>query len=184
MVMSITQEEKNPARSVELIVAEYASLREEILKLTDIQSQIVVIALLSFGTILTVGTQIKNAPIMFTYPILVLFLAIIWANNAHGIDMLGMYIQNQIECKVGIENIGWENFSRKDRAPHSLIAFWGSRAIFPITQILALFAGFSLVDFNVLTIILLVPAFFSTVLCIILFGKMAWTQAQGKRLII
>jgi hypothetical protein len=181
--MSSTQEEKFSS-SVELIVAEYESLREEILKLTEIQSQIVVLALVSFGTILTFGTQYKNAQVILMYPVLVLFLAIGWATNAHGIDMLGSYIQNQIELKVGTENIGWEHFSRKDKISHSLIAFWGSRAIFPVSQIIALAASLSLLDFNALTITLLVIALLSTVLCILFFGRMAWSQAQGKRLVI
>jgi hypothetical protein len=181
--MAPSQEEKKFPISVDLIAAEYTALREEILKLTDIQSQIVVITLVSFGTVLTVGSQIKSAAIILVYPVLALFLAIGWINNAHGIDLLGKYIQDQIEIRVGIENIGWEHFSKKERTQYSFIAFWGSRAIFFVTQILALIVGISAANFNVLTVLLIIVAFLSTILCAILFGKIAWIHRQGKRLV-
>ncbi len=181
--MSSVQEKKDSPLSTDLVVAEYTALREEILKLTDIQHQLVTLMLISFGTILTVGLQAQNASIILTYPVLALFLAIIWLNNAHGIDMLGSYIQNNIEIKVGLENIGWENRSRDSRIPHSLMAFWGARGIFSITQLLALIAGISVLTPGTLPIILLISAILSIIFGAYLFVRVAWTHGQGKRLV-
>lgn len=165
-----------------LVIAEYNALRAEILKLTEIQFQIIVVTLASFGTVLTVGTQVKNAPILLAYPLLALFLVMVWINHAYGIDFLGTYIQNKIECQVGTENIGWESYSRRKPTTHSLLAFWASRAIFVLLQLIALVAGWIIMEVNVLTISLVVLSSISIAISAFVFIRAGITQARGKRL--
>jgi hypothetical protein len=178
--MSSYQQVKESYTSHDLIIAEYTALREEMLKLTDMQHQLLAIALLSFGTLMGAGIQFKSTSILLIYPILALFLSAGWFNHAYGIDMLGHYIQNHIEVKVGTENIGWENHSRKNSIPHSLLAFLGARGIFPATQVMALIAGVSVANFNTL---LFLTALLSTLTCTIFLITIAWIQRKRKRLI-
>lgn len=145
--------------AVNLIIAEYNALREEILKLTDIQYQIAALALIAPGTLITIGFQLKNATmIILIYPIFALFLAACWLNNAHGIYRLGLYIRKRIEPKVGEENIGWETFSRQTPMDHYHLGFWGYRAIFIGTAVLAILAALSIATYNWIVIVSLVIA--------------------------
>lgn len=178
--MPSPQEKKPFPLSADLIAAEYSALREEILKLTEIQFQILVITLAAFGTMLATGIQYKNAPIVLAYPILALFLAMGWINHAHGIDMLGAYIQNKIESQVGTANIGWENFSRAKPVKHSLLADWLSRMPFIVTQLIALMAGITIISANVLNIILVIIAVASTGANIFVFATTPRAQIQRR----
>ncbi len=175
---SSSQEEKFPL-SNDLIIAEFTALRAELIKLTDLQHQLFSIALLSFATLMGAGIQFKITSLLLIYPILVLFLNAAWFNHAYGIDMLGHYIQNHIESKVGTENIGWENHSHKNSIPHSILAFLGARGIFPATQVIALIAGVSVGPFNKL---LFLTALLSTLMCIAFVISIAWAQRKRKRL--
>jgi hypothetical protein len=181
--------------SPELITAEYCALREEIIKLTEIQFQLIVITLAAFGTILPLGVQIKSASILLVYPILALFLAMEWVNHAFGIDMLGSYIQNKIEHTVGIDNIGWENTSRRRPATQNSIAFWFSRWRFEAwfsrwhfaaMQLIALGTGIAVAitthDITAITITLASLSLICTGITIFAFIKIARTHGQGKRL--
>lgn len=180
--MSSLQQKEKFQLTHDLIIAEYTALREEILKLTDIQHQLVTIALLSFGTLIGTGIAYKNASIILIYPIIALFLSAGWFNHAYGIDLLAHHIQNHIEIMAGTEYIGWETqtHSRKLSIPHSLLAFWGARGIFPATQVMALIAGILISDFNLL---LFLTALLSTLLCIIFLPAIAWAQRARNRLV-
>lgn len=178
--MSSHQQTQQSHLSNDFIVAEFTALREEILKLTDMQHQLVAITVLTFGTLMVGGIQYKNASIILVYPVLALFLSAGWFTHAYGIDMLGHYIQRHIEVKVGIENIGWENHSRNNSIPHYILAFLGARGIFPVTQVIAIIVGISLASYNI-------PLFFigvaSTLTCIILIMTLALAQRKRKRLV-
>ncbi|HEV2662040.1 MAG TPA: hypothetical protein VGU68_15630 [Ktedonobacteraceae bacterium] len=173
-----SHEEKSPL-SHDLIIAEFTALRDEVTKLTDLQHQLFSIALLSFATLMGAGIQFKITPLLLIYPILAVFLNAAWFNHAYGIDMLGHYIQNHIENKVGTENIGWENHSHKNSIPHSILAFLGARGIFPATQVIALIAAVSLGPFNML---LFLTALLSTLICITFVIAIAWAQRKRNRL--
>ena len=178
--MSAQQQEKTSLISNDLIIAEYTALREELLKLTDMQHQLLAITLLSFGTLVGAGIQFSNTEIILIYPIVAVFLAACWFNHAYGIDMLGHYIQKHIEDTVGTNNIGWENHSRYKSIPHSIIAFLGARGIFVITQIIAIIVGTSGNDFS---IPLLLIAIISTLISAFFLLGTAWGQKGRKRLV-
>ncbi len=178
--MSSQQQEKSSLTSNDLIIAEYTALREELLKLTDMQHQLIAITLISFGTLVGGGIQFHNTSIILTYPIVAMFLAACWFNHAYGIDMLGHYIQKHIEDAVGINNIGWENHSRNKSIPHAIIAFLGARGIFVITQVIAIIVGTSGTD--LFSVPLLLIAVISTIVSAFFLLGTAWGQKGRKRL--
>ena len=47
------------------LISEYSALREEIVKRIEIQHQLLSLALIATGTILTIGFQTSNATLMF-----------------------------------------------------------------------------------------------------------------------
>lgn len=153
--------------STTLISAEYSALREEMLQLSNGQYQFITLALVAFGALLPVGIQLKNAAILFTYPILVLPLVASWLNNDRGIYMLGRYIETYIEIKVGLRNIGWEHISRTTRPPHAFLAFLAPRTVFSATQLLAFLVGLPLMlaDVNTTTLTTGILALLSMLAC-------------------
>jgi hypothetical protein len=126
---------------VSLIVAEYASIRAEILKLIELQAQLIALTVIAFGTVLSVGFQTNKAVIVMIYPLLALILGISWLNHAHAIHRCGDYIAHQIEPKVGVQLMGWESFVRVHPLPKAMIGYWGVRAIFIGSSALSVIAG-------------------------------------------
>ncbi len=177
--MSSQQPQEQSDTSHDLIIAEYTALRDEIVHLTDMQHQLLALAILTFGTLMGAGVQFKNTSIILIYPILALFISAIWFCHAYGIDMLGHYIESHIEVTVGTKNIGWESYSWGTSIPHSLLVFLGTRGIFPVTQVIALIVGISLVVFNPW---LFLVALLSTIMCIIFVLTTVWAQRGRKRL--
>ncbi|MFI0405414.1 hypothetical protein [Actinomadura sp. 3N508] len=132
-----------PEEGVALMVAEYESLRAEILKLIELQSQLVALMMIAFGTVVSVGFQAKNATIIFTYPIISLLLAIYWLNYAHTTCRCAEYISTRIEKRAGPEYMGWENYVRVRPLEKARLGYWGVRFIFMGSSVLAIVAGFS-----------------------------------------
>jgi hypothetical protein len=80
----------------QFLLAEYRELRSEILKRSELQHQLVSIALVAFGTLAAVG--LRDAPsALLAYPMLAAFLATSWAYNDIQIAQLGAYIRYRIE---------------------------------------------------------------------------------------
>jgi hypothetical protein len=90
------------------------------------------------------------------------------------------YITSRIERRVGVNNIGWENFR------HSLstslffraMAVFGFGAIFIGTELLAILAAIFIAKFNILENVLLVLAIMSTILTTILLISTAIRRFQ------
>src|SRR6185312_11309585 len=94
------QEEKEHGLNkvtVELVIAEYNTLRDEILRRSDRQVQTVTLTIIALGTLLAAGIQFKSAPLVFIYPLLAAALAAIWAAEDRGIQATGAYIWRIIE---------------------------------------------------------------------------------------
>jgi hypothetical protein len=177
-----TPKEAITAESFSLITTEYNAMREEILKLEENQHQILSLSLIAPGTILAIGFQTRNASIMYLYPILALFLAAIWLSNSHGVHRIATYIKNRIEAKVGIDNIGWEHFHAETIEPYQFIGFLGFRAIFIVTELLAIVAGISLSRFNAIEILFLIVAITSCILTILILTVFDLRRARHKNL--
>ena len=157
---------------VNLWIAEYNALREEIVKHIEIEHQLISLALIAPGTILTIGFQTNNASLIFLYPILGLFLSIVWLANYESVYNLASYIRTHIEANAGHNNIGWES-TRKSTLPgwnawSDSLYFYGSRGILIGTELLALLAGLLLTKHNLTENILLAVASVSSIVTIIL----------------
>jgi hypothetical protein len=92
----------------DFLLAEYSQLRSEILKRSEIQHQLISIALVAFGALISVG--LKDSPsALLAYPVLAMFLSAAWSYNDLQIAQLGIYIFHRIENKLIGDGLGWEH---------------------------------------------------------------------------
>ena len=157
-------DEKISSENIPVILAEYNSLKAEILKRIEIRHQLTSLALIAPGTIIAVGFQIKNAFFILSYPILACLLAAVWLANTRAYHEVSNYIRTQIEPKLGSANLRWQQVHYNTRHPFRLVGFLGSGAIFIFTELLAILAGSTLGGLNVPEIILLIFAIISVLL--------------------
>ncbi len=100
---------------LQFLLAEYAQLKGEILKRSEFQHQLISIALVALGALITVG--VKDSPAaLLAYPMLALFLSAAWSYNDAQIAQLGIYIRYRIEDQLVGEGLGWEHAILSDRA--------------------------------------------------------------------
>lgn len=114
----LTRKAKHMSKKNDLspfLLAEYTELRGEILKRSELQHQLISIALVAFGALAAVG--LKDSPsALLAYPMLVLFLAAAWSYNDIQIAQLGIYIRYRIEDQLLGGQLGWEHARLNDRA--------------------------------------------------------------------
>lgn len=179
------QQQQESSVSYHMLMAEYTALREEIMKLTDVQFQLVAIAIISFGTLLGAGIASKTSSIILVYPILAVFLSASWFNQEYGIDIIEYYIQNHIEVIMGDKSIRSAKRSKKSvvSIPRQILNFLGARGIFPATQIIALIAGTLEANFSVFSAWLFIIASLSTIASMVFMVVIAGAQSKGRRLI-
>jgi hypothetical protein len=125
-----------------LMVAEYTTLREEIVKRIEIQHQLLSLTLLAAGALLGLGAQSalpSSGVTLQIYPILALFLAVAWAHNGARVVTISGYLEVLEATSHG--ELGWEGFIRH-RAPSPTRSILAARGIFVTTQILALALAF------------------------------------------
>jgi hypothetical protein len=97
--------------TVELVVAEYNTLRDEIMRRSDRQVQIMTITIIALGTLFAAGIQYKSAALILIYPLLAAALAAVWASDDRTIQATGAYIWKVIEEeRTGLTFMGWEHF--------------------------------------------------------------------------
>ena len=104
------------ARSIRalLLIQQYTALRSEIEKRIDIRQQILALTLLVAGTFLTVGAQ-PNVPavVLLFYPIIAMFLGVIWEHNDLRVGQINFYIRTEVEKHLGSLGPGWETFRQQ-----------------------------------------------------------------------
>lgn len=163
--------------AVQFLLNEHQELRNEILKRTEIQHQLISITLVAFGALISVGLQ-GSATALLAYPILALFLSAAWSSNDIQIAQLGAYIRDQIEEKLLDPGMGWEHRISSEGISRligfrALLAtrglFWGSEvlavALYLVTissEVLSLDdlpTAFSTADVVLLVLALLATAF-------------------------
>ena len=117
---------------------EYQVLRGEILKRTELQHQLISIALLAFGSLLALGFGKDGSPqATLAYPLLTVALAAAWSQ--HDIR-IGEYIRDNIEPQCLGPGKGWEHFLLQSGAENLRVgkrAQWSTRVILFITPVLA-----------------------------------------------
>jgi len=162
-----------------LLVAEYTTLRDEIVKRIEIQHQLVSLALIAPGTVLALGFQTSSASLMLAYPLLGMFLSAVWLSNSIAIHDIAAYIADQIQSRVGENFSFWEHFRISTNTRQvAILHFWGTRGIFIGTELLVLLAGITLVKFDTAQTIFLIIGIVSSVLTITLLSL---PQLQGHK---
>jgi len=162
-----------------VILAEYASLRAEMLKRVEFRYQLINLTIIIAGTFLTIGLQ-PNVPafVLLVYPILALFLVAGWAHNGQTIVSISKYINEHIRPKL--KDLEWEGFARKHH-----VSFYGTLSTSGLvltTQFLAI--GLALLKFSFTTtqITLLACSVIAVISTIILLRGMSgiWRTHERK----
>jgi hypothetical protein len=161
-------EQVNPRDQFAL--AEYNNLRMEILKMIELQSQLLNIIVIAFGTVVSVGLQTRNAAIIAIHPILALILGICWLNHNYAIIRAADYIRSRLEARFYENDCeGWECYVLDYKISHARIGRIGERAIFSGSSLVAVLAAVYIGANNLWSIIVIMIAAVFTVATILLF---------------
>lgn len=142
-------EDEIPATSREFLLQQYGKLREEIYHRTYVQQQLVTIAVLGSGAVLTVGSQTNanlGIPLLLLYPLLAMFLALAWSTQYAAIRTMGAFIAHQeqeVFLRKDARQYGWETLLQQSsfggRSNRALFSGWlDAKGIFVGLQTLAL----------------------------------------------
>jgi hypothetical protein len=140
----------------ELAVAEYQSLRTEIIKSIEIQFQLVGITVVAFGSITSIAFASRNPFVALIFPVVALILNVCFLNHVHSINRLATYtraVEEQIVSSLGLSDQavggviaglpGWERFmSKTDRRAGWISMLDGY--IFSITGFLAILTSLTI----------------------------------------
>ena len=151
-------------QAMDYLKTEYTALRAELLKRIELQHQLISLALIAFGTFLTVGIQ-GSSTVSLAYPPLAMCLAVAWSQSDVRIRQIHLYIRKYTEERLLNGNLGWEHTRRSSSISKiGSLSFFSSRGILMGTQILAILVSllkstFQLVDVIFLTIDILAVIF-------------------------
>lgn len=109
-----------------------------------LQSQLISLAVLTFGAILGVGLENRNPAMPFIYPPLALILGIMWLNHAHAIARCATYLSQELEPGSGGGILGWETFVRQTPLRLGMLGYWGVRSVFMVSSLVAVVSGWAL----------------------------------------
>ena len=130
------------SESVEMLIAEYSALREEITKKFDAANRLLEINILATGVFLELGVRDDVPPIaLLFFPIPVMFLSLAWGQHHAATGAIGTYIRTHIESQSG-GALHWENYLQTCR-PSSLSV--GLSTCIPNGSIFLLSQGIALV---------------------------------------
>lgn len=162
------------------MLAEYATLRSEILKRMDMRQQMLTFTLVIAGTVLSFGVQTDVSPmVLLFYPILALFLATAWTQSDTRIWDIAEYIKNHIE--TNLSGLNWENYvyyknqTRRVR-PLELTAV----GVFLITEVLAVVLAIPRLNYSTEEIVLLAFAGLAFVLTFITLQRRSKAMKESK----
>lgn len=158
---------ENPHQA--FLLAEYNALRDEILKRTEIQHQLISLTLIAAGTFITINVPTA----ILTYPILGLFIAAAWKQSDSTIANLGAYIGTHIEDAFLGDQQGWQHFFTGIRDPSLFgsLAHLSTRGIIGGTQVLMFFVGLVKTEFPTEDILLIVLDFLAIILTQIILKR-------------
>jgi hypothetical protein len=126
------------------VLAEYATLREEILKRMELRNSIVFGTLTFAGVLLSFG--LNTPTLAFIYIVISMFLAAAWVHSDVVISELGCYIREHLESPE--TGLNWETCRYENRLveaktktfrPNIILSSGG---VFLITQAVALIVAF------------------------------------------
>jgi hypothetical protein len=144
---------------INVVLAEYNALRDEIIKRLEFRFQILNLIVIVSGTFLTVGVQeTVPAAVILIYPSLALFLVISWVHNSFVLKQIGKYIRDHIETRIS--GFSWETSGVIDYH----FGFWNSISMTGMTlttQLLAVIIASLKGNFGTIEVFLLVCSFIS-----------------------
>jgi hypothetical protein len=150
-------EENNPIikQTVDIVLAEYNTLRAELLQRVATRYQIMGLAFSAFSAILAVQAfgagNAAGLYLVLLYPILAFFLLNVYISNSRRMQTIEKYIKTNIEACIKEElkspfkeNFGWQTYyddhnSGLKRGQFSSI---GGRFVFPATAVVTVVAAF------------------------------------------
>ncbi len=128
-------------KALNFLLAEYAALREEIVKRVELQHQLISLSILVAGTFYSVGLQPNSSTVPLIYPFLAMFLAAAWFHNELLVIQIGGYIRYRVEPTVQV--LGWDSIlptlAADRRTPLGLLDVFAARGILIGSQILSVF---------------------------------------------
>jgi hypothetical protein len=120
------------------LLAQYRTLRAEILNQSTLQQQILTVTITALAALLTISFETKNALIPLTFPLLALFLALAWASTQRSISRIARFVRDEfvrdefvrdeleeelIKADVLPEKLAWEHYVRASRAKRGYLSF-------------------------------------------------------------
>jgi hypothetical protein len=154
-------------KPADFLLAEYNTLRTELLQLFSTRYQIITLAFSGFSAVLAVQAfGVANTGglyLLLLYPILAFFLLNIYVTNARRIGRIEKYLKEDIEACVKYhidlpikQAFGWQTYyddqyggmSDKLTPPYTL----GGRFLFPMTAIITLIPAFQGVKSDLLAL--------------------------------
>ncbi|MBZ0289043.1 MAG: hypothetical protein K8I30_15600 [Anaerolineae bacterium] len=134
--MASSEKKLDPDRRAALL-AEYATLREEILRRIELRQQLISITLTIAAVFLGVG--LGSSTVAFVFPPLAALLALAWRQNDFRTRRLAEYIREHQEKEI--DGLGWERYCQTNRRDWRgvVIAHAGT---FLLVQLLAVGVGF------------------------------------------
>ena len=167
--------------ATKLIVAEYESLRSEIITRIGTGQNLVSLTLVVTGAFLGAGLQPQvNTSVLLVYPILAFFLAAGWAHNFLRIRQLADYIR-QIESKVSV--IGWSLhiLDLSERTVSRVLGLLSASGVFVATQLIVILLAILQISFTTTEWILLaIDLLFVIGTILILSMSRVWQQLQRR----
>jgi hypothetical protein len=125
------------------IMTEYNTLRAEMLHRLEMRQQLLTFTLICVGTLVSVG--LEKATILLVYPVLAMFLALVWVQHDTRIGEIGEYIRLNIETKMA--GLQWDTSLHQKYQGSSLrlveIYAYGLFSVIPLLTVLLALPGFS-----------------------------------------
>ncbi|MCC6613686.1 MAG: hypothetical protein IT320_09430 [Anaerolineae bacterium] len=149
-----------------VLMAEYGTLRQEILKRIELRQQLVSMTLTLAAVFLGVG--LGTGTIALIYPVLAALLALAWRQNDFRTRRAAEYIREHHEKRL--KGLGWETYCQEQRRDwrHVVMAHGG---VFLVTQMLAVLVGIFSYDASAPQMILLAVDALSVIYVIWLFWR-------------
>ena len=157
------------------ILAEYQTLRDDILKRIEFRYQLINLLLVVAGAFFTLGLQ-PNIPssVLLIYPILALFLTAGWAHNGVVMVKIGDYLREELEVKtVGLK---WHTRIATSYPQFSGFSFLGTistSGLVLTTQVLALVLALIRFGATLIETVLLVCSLVAVVATMVLLRQSA-----------
>lgn len=154
---NVNNEDSNPVvkQAVDIVLAEYNTLRMEFLQRLATRYQIMGLAFSAFSAILAVQAfgagSAAGLYLVLLYPLLAFFLLNVYISNSRHMRTIQVYIKIHIEaCFIAelkspfIGNFGWQTYYDRNNSELKRRQFSsiGGRFVFPATAVVTIVAAF------------------------------------------